>query len=920
MKNTYKFLGIIAAASAMSLVSCQKQEFQPNPEGTTITVNATVEDPIVTKTYVEELENAYAINWSESELNMQAFVWNESGYNKAESNEFTSNPDGTGTFNVTVPSGEWTNIAGIYPSSAVKETDGDTQTRMRTELPTIQNPSATSYDPAAYILIARPTALPESLEGFTWEAYYYRATALNKFMVTNLENGGNIVSVKITFPEGEKVSGYKRVNLTTAEVIEYSANNPNYVDLNYKSAPLAVNGEGSYDLWFTTWTVNVPMESTGFTVEVTTEEYKYTKTFIPKQDGFVLEENAVNIVPVNMTGAEVEAIDPAEDFSGDYLIVTTNGDTNWAYMAEYDDSRFAGVLSSASASRDFATLTKDDFAGADDYIWTVSKVANGYTLYNASKEYYLNLDESSTTANTSSQTAITLDVTLNDDNGSYIISYPGSNRSLRGNYVNKAWRFANYVTSGSQTDVYLLPWVESTDPALIVSETSKTVSADATEAVFEYIARNLRGDVTATVASDEAQIISGAPVVDATASTVTITLNPNTDEVEKTATVTLSADGVEPITLTVNQKAFVPEPTTIKATVAEFLAAEVNDNVWYELTGTINNISNTEYGNFFLEDETGSVYVYGLTATKVEKNDKSFSSLGLREGDIVTLHGTRDHFDKASEDQKEQVGGPAYYVSHIAAPYCEVTPLALNVSAEAGTTTFNISSNEYWMIESNNPAYTVSPEEGTGNATITVTYPANESEEPVEVSFTVLSDSGIENTVTLTHRSATSEESALATLVTSESEIVPGKYIILGEFSEGVYALPNKESSRSAPVEVAIGSTQIVEGNGVLTAIDDNYVWQFTSSGNGFTINPSGDSSIGLGCTNANNGLRNSSSYADVVWTFATTSAKSGWEISSFDTQNNQRWICGYEPTNWRTYKNATTNANCTFRIYKLSE
>ena len=105
-----------------------------------------------------------------------------------------------------------------------------------------------------------------------------------------------------------------------------------------------------------------------------------------------------------------------------------------------------------------------------------------------------------------------------------------------------------------------------------------------------------------------------------------------------------------------------------------------------------------------------------------------------------------------------------------------------------------------------------------------------------------------------------------------------------------------------------------------MTAIDDNYVWQFTASGNGFTINPSGDSSIGLGCTNANNGLRNSSSYADVVWTFATTSAKSGWEISSFDTKNEQRWICGYQPTNWRTYTAATTNANCTFRIYKLSE
>lgn len=755
MKNTYKFLGIIAAASAMSLVSCQKQEFQPNPEGTTITVNATVEDPIVTKTYVEELEDAYAINWSESELNMQAFVWNESGYNKAESNEFTSNPDGTGTFNVTVPSGEWTNIAGIYPSSAVEETNGDTQTRMRTELPTIQNPSATSYDPAAYILIARPTALPESLEGFTWEAYYYRATALNKFMVTNLENGGNIVSVKITFPEGEKVSGYKRVNLTTAEVIEYSANNPNYVDLNYKSAPLAVNGEGSYDLWFTTWTVNVPMESTGFTVEVTTEEYKYTKTFIPKQDGFVLEENAVNIVPVNMSGAEVEAIDPAEDLSGDYLIVSkkeNNG--SWVYMSEiYTNNKyFTRGETNIPASREFSSLTTADFQDIDNiekYVWTISKSSNGYIISNSrindEGTKYLEPDDSENQAHCSdNEVSVYIEA---GENGTVKIQANSSiNRWLQYNGNKGQERFACYEST--QNEIYLLPWVESTEPTLIVSETSKTVSADATEVLFEYIARNLTGDVTATVASDEAQIISGTPVVDAAASTVTVTLNPNTDEVEKTATITLSADGVEPITLTVNQKAFVPESTTIKATVAEFLAAEVNDNVWYELTGTITDLYNTEYGNFHLVDETGTVRVYGLTAEKVSSNDKSFSSLGLKEGDIVTLIGTRTEYNNEA-----QVGGPAYYVSHVVAPYCNVSPSTIPVAADATSATFKVDANVEWNIASNNPAFTISPDSGSEAAEITVSFPANESDEEVTAVLTISSELG-DKTVTISQASA----------------------------------------------------------------------------------------------------------------------------------------------------------------------
>lgn len=103
-----------------------------------------------------------------------------------------------------------------------------------------------------------------------------------------------------------------------------------------------------------------------------------------------------------------------------------------------------------------------------------------------------------------------------------------------------------------------------------------------------------------------------------------------------------------------------PEPTEpVIATVEQVLAAAVNNNVWYQLTGTISNISNTTYGNFDLTDETETIYVYGLTAEKVSSNDKSFSSLGLKEGDIVTLVGTRDEYGG-----DPQIGGPAYYISH----------------------------------------------------------------------------------------------------------------------------------------------------------------------------------------------------------------------------------------------------------------
>ena len=97
------------------------------------------------------------------------------------------------------------------------------------------------------------------------------------------------------------------------------------------------------------------------------------------------------------------------------------------------------------------------------------------------------------------------------------------------------------------------------------------------------------------------------------------------------------------------------------ATIKQLLDAEVSNTVWYQLTGTIKSFRDAEnalvYGNFTLEDATASVLVYGLTATKVASNDKSFGTLNLKVGDKITIWGTRSEYKGEA-----QVGGPAYFV------------------------------------------------------------------------------------------------------------------------------------------------------------------------------------------------------------------------------------------------------------------
>ena len=87
-------------------------------------------------------------------------------------------------------------------------------------------------------------------------------------------------------------------------------------------------------------------------------------------------------------------------------------------------------------------------------------------------------------------------------------------------------------------------------------------------------------------------------------------------------------------------------------TVAQFNAAPESETQVYELVGTIGGTINTTYGNFDLTDESGTVYVYGLTATELgygSKNDKSYASLGLAEGDKIKIRGYRGSFNEKIE-------------------------------------------------------------------------------------------------------------------------------------------------------------------------------------------------------------------------------------------------------------------------------
>ena len=97
-----------------------------------------------------------------------------------------------------------------------------------------------------------------------------------------------------------------------------------------------------------------------------------------------------------------------------------------------------------------------------------------------------------------------------------------------------------------------------------------------------------------------------------------------------------------------------------KVTVAEFLAA-AEDSTLYELTGVITSVANTEYGNFYLKDDTAEVYIYGLCSPTGEQ--KYWVESGAKVGDTITIQTVRTSYNGVAQ------GKNAIFVSLIP---CEV--------------------------------------------------------------------------------------------------------------------------------------------------------------------------------------------------------------------------------------------------------
>lgn len=199
--------------------------------------------------------------------------------------------------------------------------------------------------------------------------------------------------------------------------------------------------------------------------------------------------------------------------------------------------------------------------------------------------------------------------------------------------------------------------------------------------------------------------------------------------------------------------------------VTSALAADAYSETEVYVEGIVSNMSNgidLNYGNatFYISDDgetANQFYIYRL----LDVNGAKFTDVNrFKKGDKVLLYGKLQNY-KGNTPELAQGGQLVAVNGSEAVPdYLNLSAEALSVKSAAGSVSFDITSNMSWTASSDNSDFALVTTSGTGAASVTVNYTANETQAVREANITVSAGS-ITRTLKITQLVAGSSEDNL---------------------------------------------------------------------------------------------------------------------------------------------------------------
>lgn len=549
------FIPFVIAATTLSFAACQKEVSSPAIEDELVSLNFSSANP-TTKTVADAVNKT--ILWEKGDKISVAYTVNDIWQN-ATGDATTNKPAKIYVSNDLAAGGETAvfNISGsfnstatgvhqfysVYPSSCVKSNDIKYAPSVTMTIPDVQTPAENSFDAAADLMIGKATKTYNSLSDankdaipLLWQRIVSHADITLKGLQGLTENEV-ITTIVLTADADAKLVGERNVNIQNGDIsVPTTIANANILTIN--GTNLKVNNN---NVEF--WAAVMPATVKSLNIAVETNKATYTRNI--ESCNIEFKQNARKGLNVDMSKVERVEKEETPDYSGEWLIVSN--DMKYA-CKNYSSGKFYSNYELTTSNGSICETLE-----LSNYKMVLTKVTNN----GAKQGLYTIQDSKGLYIKCSGKTNISGVSTL-DDKCYWKITFD-----------EKIWKIA----SSSTTPYYLLynttsprfTTYEKTSPSVIdiklisykdvLPLTEPILSADKAITVPAVGIENGSMSITVKNIKTVNTSVDGTVVTSASVSgdilTYTVSKNATTDI--RNGFITLSAEGVDNVTIEVTQ-------------------------------------------------------------------------------------------------------------------------------------------------------------------------------------------------------------------------------------------------------------------------------------------------------------------------------------------------------------------------------
>lgn len=551
------FIPFVIAATTLSFAACQKEASSPAIEDELVSLNFTSANP-TTKTVADAVNKT--ILWEKGDKISIAYTVNDKWQN-ANGDATADKPAKIYASNGLAAGGETAvfNISGnfnatatgvhqfysVYPSSCVKSTDIKYAPSVTMTIPDVQTPAENSFDAAADLMIGKATKTYNSLSEakkdeipLLWQRIVSHADITLKGLQGLTENEV-ITTIVLTADAEAKLVGDRWIDIQNGNILgPKTITDANILTIN--GTNLKVNNN---NVEF--WAAVMPATVKSLNIAVETNKATYTRNI--ESCNIEFKQNARKGLNVDMSSVERVEKEETPDYSGEWLIV--DNEMKYACM-NYSTGKF------------YTTYTLTTLNGLicetqelPNYKMVLTKIADNsakqglYTIQDSKGLYIKCSDEKNISGVSTLDDACYWKITYDKTTSIWkITSTTASPYYLL--YNTQSPRFTTYKSTGtSVSDIKLISYKDVLPLTVPILSADKTITVPAVGIENGSMAITVK-NIKAVNTSVDGTVVTSASV---SGNILTYTVSKNATTDIRKGFITLSAEGVDNVTIEVTQ-------------------------------------------------------------------------------------------------------------------------------------------------------------------------------------------------------------------------------------------------------------------------------------------------------------------------------------------------------------------------------